>query len=200
MNNSIWAGMSTGKGKRGRHKKDCQCDKCVLKRSAPDELGQDNGLDERPFSGDNIKDENQTELDFEKVTEDVESELKAELASDEQSETKVEGDLSSDNNSGDNLDVGAVDNDNQIVGNNRVHFTGTFVLIMLDNFLPKGIIWAAKEIGYKTDKKPSDLKLTEKEIEELSPMADEIIRKYFKTLTLEQQFIIGITVAYGSKL
>lgn len=197
MENSIWDGITTDrvKGKRGRHKKDCQCEKCIAKRSAPPD--PNNLAGERPEELGESIDENQIEIDFDADNVSVEEELKTELASDEKSETVLEGDLST---GSDSDDIAERSDNDSTGGNNRVHFTGTFVLIMLDNFLPKGIIWAAKEVGYKTDKKPVDLKLTEKEIEELSPLADEIIRKYFKTLTLEQQFIIGITMAYGSKL
>lgn len=201
--NSIWAGLNSNKGKRGRHPKDCTCEKCTARRelnSRPPEPISDDLQDTEPsemaggspLSEGDYKDPAQTEIGFKE--EDIAGDLSNELAADEQSETDdINAGISDDNDTD-----GSYNNGDRVEG--KVHFSGTFLLIMLDNALPRGIIWAAKEVGYKTDKKPGDLKLTEKEIEEISPLADLIIQKYMKTFSIEAQFMIMLLGSYAGKL
>lgn len=194
----IFSDFKSSEKKRGRHKKDCTCENCIAKRNGEDPpedepLGSGDGdISSDEFSDDQGGGEEVNDLNInEPISQaDIEAKLNEELKSEEESETEVAGKAKTED---------PEENLPEFL-ESRITFSASFVLILLDQWIPKGIIWAAKEFGYKTDKKPSDLRLTEKEINELTPLTDAIIKKYLVHLTIEQQFIIGIISAYASKL
>ena len=136
-----------------------------------------------------------------KIVEELEKELKT----NEGSETvDVSGNRANSSSAGANggfsangNSVGDAGNDSKIY---KVVVNGRLLLMGCDAIFPRGILFVAKEAGYKSDKKISDLMLTEKEIQALEPAADEVAKEIFQKMSPVMQLISGLSFIYGGKL
>lgn len=123
---------------------------------------------------------------------EIEQQLEEEITSDEQSETEgLDGAPTNDNN-------GPVANNDRPVFN--VIINGKLLLFMTDATIPKAMRWGMKKVGYETDKKLSDLMLTEAEKKALEPAADAVVEEIFKHMSPLTQFAVALVGVYGSKL
>lgn len=81
-----------------------------------------------------------------------------------------------------------------------VNVSGRMLLYGCDAFFPRAIIGVGKYVGYKTDKKATDLMLTEKEVAILEPLADPVAKELFQHMSPMAQFVTAISMMYMQKL
>lgn len=83
----------------------------------------------------------------------------------------------------------------------KVFISGRLLLVMCDAIFPRVIFGGAKWVGYKSDKKSwQDIKLTKEQIEELEPIADEIVDYIFDNVHPLAQFSMALGASYAENL
>ena len=123
---------------------------------------------------------------------EIEQQLTDEISREERSETE---DINGKNISN---DTGVGNNPDRPTFN--VIINGKLLLFMTDATVPKAMRWGMEKVGYKTDKKLSELMLTDEEKKALEPAADAVVEEIFKHMSPLAQFGIALMGVYGAKL
>lgn len=79
----------------------------------------------------------------------------------------------------------------------RVFISGELFLAMIDGMMPRFIFFIAKKAKLSQKKSWHEIQLTEKQIELLTPLAEEIVDEIFKSLSPMQQFALALGANYA---
>ena len=159
---------------------------------------------EAPAPADDNSAEIESDAENPNDTEDENSPAESEEILEELVEEISDEGVSETINSDDNSDVPR--SDGPEISNDRpsqpmqIFISGRLLLGITDAVIPTAIIKGGRLIGYKTNKKRSDLMLTDAEVDLLEPLADNVSKEIFAQLTPIQQFLIALGGIYGSKL
>lgn len=83
----------------------------------------------------------------------------------------------------------------------KVFISGRLLLVMCDAVFPRVIFGGAKMFGYKSDKTSwRDIVLTEEQITELEPIADQIVDYIFSNVHPLAQFSMALGASYAENL
>lgn len=158
---------------RGRHKKECTCDKCKAKKvnlsdSDNSSTAQDKAnpiQDKSGSTNSKITDTNPLDLsEFKKV----------ELSSDSPNPAEV---------------------------NASKYLTGSLILIMIDAVLPSIIVKVMSMINPKYKSiKTKQIKLSKEQKDDLEPLANEVVKTITVNMSPTSAFVVCLSLIYGSNV
>lgn len=161
------------KSNRGRHKKDCECDKCKVKKGIEQNSNSDvantdsNSVDNNQFGNQNSKITDSNPLDL--------SEFK-----------KVE--ISTQSN-------------NQSEVNASKYLTGAIILMMVDAVIPSVLIkmMSIANPKYKSIK-TKEIKMSKEQKNDLEPLADEVVKSMTVNMSPMTAFLVCTSLIYGTNI
>lgn len=82
----------------------------------------------------------------------------------------------------------------------RVYITGRMFLFMINFVAPELFAYLWNTFRKNQQVKSEDIKLTTEEVAEIEPLADEVTKEILGTLSPLTQFLMYLSICYGSKL
>lgn len=161
------------KSKRGRHKKDCQCDKCKNKTS--DKIDSDSNVENENLGNDvDSKIGNQNSKISDTNPLDLSEFKKVEISSQSSNPNEV---------------------------NASKYLTGAIVLMMIDAVIPSVLIkmMSMANPKYKSIK-TKEIKLSKEQKNDLEPLADEVVKQMTVTMSPMTAFLVCTSLIYGTNI
>lgn len=161
------------KSKRGRHKKDCQCDKCKSKTS--DKIDSDSNVENENLVNDvDSKIGNQNSKISDTNPLDLSEFKKVEISSQSSNPNEV---------------------------NASKYLTGAIVLMMIDAVIPSVLIkmMSMANPKYKSIK-TKEIKLSKEQKNDLEPLADEVVKQMTVTMSPMTAFLVCTSLIYGTNI
>ena len=161
------------KSKRGRHKKDCQCDKCKSKTS--DKIDSDSNVENENLGNDvDSKIGNQNSKISDTNPLDLSEFKKVEISSQSSNPNEV---------------------------NASKYLTGAIVLMMIDAVIPSVLIkmMSMANPKYKSIK-TKEIKLSKEQKNDLEPLADEVVKQMTVTMSPMTAFLVCTSLIYGTNI
>jgi hypothetical protein len=158
---------------RGRHKKDCNCDKCKARKG---ELSDSNNSSTAQDKANTTQDK--SGLNNPKITDnnplDLSEFKKVEISSDSPNPAEV---------------------------NASKYLTGSLILIMIDAVLPTVIVKIMGMINPKYKSiKTKQIKLSKEQKEDLEPLANEVVKTITVNMSPTSAFVVCLSLIYGSNI
>jgi hypothetical protein len=161
------------KSKRGRHKKDCQCDKCKSKTS--DKIDSDSNVENENLGNDvDSKIGNQNSKISDTNPLDLSEFKKVEISSQSSNPNEV---------------------------NASKYLTGAIVLMMIDAVIPSVLIKMMSMANPKYKQiKTKEIKLSKEQKNDLEPLADEVVKQMTVTMSPMTAFLVCTSLIYGTNI